>query len=161
MKKTTQSQSESIWRTKACSTGNKDSIETSTSSKRKVILLSDYPSKNPTPELKFNSISNFLSKWEETPEHAAGLSDARQWITESFLSDKDTIKSLRLKKGWSQSHLANEIASSQPHIARIERGTENVTIETCRKLCNALDVDMNTLNQALLNQEFNTKNKAK
>jgi transcriptional regulator with XRE-family HTH domain len=60
---------------------------------------------------------------------------------------------LRLRKGWSQTQLANELGTSQPHIARIERGTENVTIETCRRLCRVLGIDMNRLDAALRRQE--------
>jgi transcriptional regulator with XRE-family HTH domain len=60
---------------------------------------------------------------------------------------------LRLRKGWSQARLAAEIGTSQPHVARIERGTENLAIGTCRKLCAALDIDLNTLDRALRRQE--------
>lgn len=67
--------------------------------------------------------------------------------------DGDTVRTLRLRKGWSQARLAAELGTSQSHIARIERGTENLTIETCRKLSRALRIDLNTLDRALKRQE--------
>ena len=63
------------------------------------------------------------------------------------------MRTLRLRKGWSQSRLAKALETSQSHVARIERGTENLTIETCRKISKALEIDMNTLDQALKRQE--------
>jgi transcriptional regulator with XRE-family HTH domain len=65
----------------------------------------------------------------------------------------DTVKTLRLRRGWSQTQLAEAIGSSQSHVARIERGRENLSIQTCRRLCEALGVDMNTLDAALRRQE--------
>jgi transcriptional regulator with XRE-family HTH domain len=64
-----------------------------------------------------------------------------------------SIRGLRLARGWSQSSLANALKTSQSHVARIERGTENVTIETCRKLCQSLEIDMNALDLILRAQE--------
>jgi transcriptional regulator with XRE-family HTH domain len=69
------------------------------------------------------------------------------------------VRALRLRRGWSQSQLAEAIKTSQSHIARIERGTENVTIQTCRRLCAALGIDMNTLDQALRRQEVIAQSK--
>ena len=63
------------------------------------------------------------------------------------------MRAFRLRKGWSQTRLAEELSTSQSHVARIERGTENLTIETCRKLSTVLGIDLNTLDQALKRQE--------
>jgi transcriptional regulator with XRE-family HTH domain len=68
---------------------------------------------------------------------------------------------LRLRKGWSRTRLAEALRTSQSHVARIERGTENLTIETCRKLAKALDIDLNALDLALRRQEAIAEAKAK
>ena len=47
----------------------------------------------------------------------------------------------------SQADLASAIGMQQPHIARIEKGNNCPTLQTCRRLAAALDVDMNTLNE--------------
>jgi len=63
------------------------------------------------------------------------------------------VHTLRLRKGWSQARLAAELGTSQSYIARIERGKENLTVKTCRKLSWALGIDLNTLDQMLRRQE--------
>lgn len=64
-----------------------------------------------------------------------------------------TFRSRRLALGLSQAKLAELVGTQQPHIARIERGTENLHISTCRRLCVALQVDMNVLDRLLERQE--------
>jgi len=99
------------------------------------------------------AIGDLVNQWEKNEVRRAALEDARRWAAEEFHGeDGETVRTLRLKKGWSQARLAQELSTSQPHIARIERGTENLSIETCRKLCEALEIDMNGLNEALKRQ---------
>lgn len=110
----------------------------------------------PRPEApaKYTSISDLAAEWEQDAQARASLEEGRQWVADAFYrEDGDTVRTLRLRKGWSQSRLAEELSTSQSHVARIERGTENLTIETCRKLSRALGIDLNTLDQALKHQE--------
>lgn len=60
-----------------------------------------------------------------------------------------TLKVLRLSRGMSQAELAVRIGMKQPHIARIERGHNCPTWQTCRRLAEALGVDLNTLDEYL------------
>jgi ribosome-binding protein aMBF1 (putative translation factor) len=114
------------------------------------------------PPVNHKTIDQLVDKWSEDENRRQALNQARHWVAEKFHSeDGDTIRTLRLRKGWSQAQLATELSTSQPHIARIERGTENLPIETCRRLCVALDIDMNALDQALRRQEVLVKTKAK
>lgn len=111
---------------------------------------------------KHISIGNLVSKWEKDDKRRAALEDARKWVADTFHGeDGETVRTMRLRKGWSQARLAQEISTSQSHIARIERGTENIAITTCRRLCSALDIDLNHLNQALVRQEAIAHAKAK
>ncbi|KWE95854.1 hypothetical protein WL80_07235 [Burkholderia ubonensis] len=48
---------------------------------------------------------------------------------------------LRLSKGWSQAQLANEVGTTQAQISKIERGIQNVGIDTIRQLAIALEVE--------------------
>ena len=43
-------------------------------------------------------------------------------------------------KGWSQSRLAQEIGTTQSGVSRLESGQHKVSVETLRRLANALDV---------------------
>lgn len=108
----------------------------------------------PKAPAKHPPIGDLVGQWEQNDKRRAALEEARRWVAETFHGEEgDTVRTLRLRKGWSQARLAKELGTSQPHIARIERGTENLAIETCRKLCIALEIDMNALDQALRRQE--------
>ncbi len=119
--------------------------------------------KHPIKALPKNRrISEIAAEWAQDDQRRKALEDARHWVADTLHNqDGDTIRTLRLRKGWSQSQLAEALSSSQSHVARIERGTENLAIQTCRRLCKALDIDMNTLDQALRRQETITQEKKK
>jgi DNA-binding XRE family transcriptional regulator len=51
------------------------------------------------------------------------------------------IKKARIQKGWSQKDLAEHSGLKQPHISLIEKGKENLTIETLAKIAKVLDID--------------------
>lgn len=100
------------------------------------------------------TVDALVERWSADPHRSAAFSRARRWLADEKTADMgDTVRSLRLRNGLSQAQLAAAIATSQPHIATIERGTENVTIDTCRRLAAALGVDLNTLDLALRRQE--------
>ncbi len=121
-----------------------------------------YATPQPKPPAKHSAIGDLVGQWEKDDKRRVALEDARRWAADTFHGeDGDTVRTLRLRKGWSQSRLAKELGTSQPHIVRIERGTENLVIDTCRRLCGALEVDMNVLDQALRCQEVIAQRKAK
>lgn len=136
---------------------------TATSRNRcQVFSFEDYSTPPPKVPFRHSSIGQLVAEWEQDERGNAALQEGRQWVSDAFYDDDgETVRTLRLRKGWSQTRLADELATSQPHIARIERGTENLTIETCRKLARALEIDLNTLDQALKRQEAVTQARQK
>jgi transcriptional regulator with XRE-family HTH domain len=52
------------------------------------------------------------------------------------------IKELRKSKGFSQEKLAEKAETSPNYLSRIERGTDNPTLDMLIKLANALEVEM-------------------
>lgn len=52
------------------------------------------------------------------------------------------IKELRKSKGLSQEKLAEKAETSPNYLSRMERGTENPTLDMLIKLSNALEVEM-------------------
>jgi len=52
------------------------------------------------------------------------------------------IKELRKSKGLSQEELAEKADTSPNYLSRMERGTENPTLDMLIKLSNALEVEM-------------------
>jgi len=60
-----------------------------------------------------------------------------------------TLKSLRLAAGLSQAQLADAVGTSQPRIARIEAGREEMGLNFARRLAEVLGVDVNTVAEAV------------
>jgi len=51
------------------------------------------------------------------------------------------IKKARIQKGWTQKDLAEQSGFKQPHISLIEKGKENLTIETLTKITKILGIN--------------------
>ena len=81
-------------------------------------------------------------------------SEATQWVHEQFYADAPvTLRTLRIQKGLSQSRMAQLMNSTQPYISRMEAGAENISWDIGRRLAGVLEVDMNTIDAALKNQQ--------
>ena len=129
--------------------------------KCQVYVLDEYTRPTSATPPKHTPIHELIADWEQDGKRRAAMEEARRWAASALHGDKcDTVRTLRLSKGWSQARLAEEMGTSQSHVARIERGTENVAIGTCRRLAMALAVDMNALDQALRRQESFAQAKA-
>ncbi|WP_404377845.1 helix-turn-helix domain-containing protein [Vreelandella aquamarina] len=110
----------------------------------------------------YKDISDIIAKSEQNPARKAALEKARANLAKQHYGDEgQTVRTARLQLGLSQSVLADMINTSQPHIARIEKGTENLTLETMRKLCKALHVNMNQLDEMLHKQKHAWESKKK
>lgn len=119
----------------------------------KVVSLPD-PAVRPATPQGFVAIDDLVAEHERDPSRAAAIAEARRELAEETAAiEGRSIRTRRLELGYSQVRLAELIGSSQSHVARIERGTENVQISTCRRLSVALEVDMNTLDTMLEAQE--------
>lgn len=85
----------------------------------------------------------------ESPANTQALQQGRQWVAARFYADRPSLARLRLQKGWSQAQLAQRSGASQSYIARLEQGKIDPQISTARKIATALEVSVETLNQAL------------
>lgn len=59
------------------------------------------------------------------------------------------IKTARLKRKLTQSQLGAKIGVQKSHISKLENGANNITLETIRKIFNALDFEI-TFNVKML-----------
>lgn len=81
------------------------------------------------------------------------LHDGRGWVAEA-LSDgqPDSLKTLRLRAGYSQAQLAEIIGMKQPNVCEFEAGKRKPNIDTLKKLADALgistDVVLKSINQS-------------
>lgn len=69
------------------------------------------------------------------------------------------LRNLRLKRGWSQSHLAEVVGVSVRTIQRLEQG-DKAGIETALSLASVLDVDVSEINPESINEIEDTKREA-
>jgi len=119
-----------------------------------VVVLEDFTPRQPPVPAKHTTIGQLVADWQTGDQGRAALENGRRWVADALYDQEgETVRALRLRRGWSQTRLAEALGTSQSHIARIERGRENLTIATCRKLASVLEIDLNTLNQALERQE--------
>ncbi|MBK8508949.1 MAG: helix-turn-helix transcriptional regulator [Candidatus Competibacteraceae bacterium] len=128
----------------------------------KIVSISDHPGFKPSSRTNGTNIDDFVAELERDEKLKLALEEGRRWVADTFYADDgDTIRTLRLRKGWSQSRLAEAARTSQSHVARIERGRENLSLRTMRRLCEALEVNMDAFDAALLHQEALVKARAK
>jgi ribosome-binding protein aMBF1 (putative translation factor) len=119
-----------------------------------ILLWEEFHSRDSQIPARHSSINDLASKWEQDEDFRKELEKARHWVADTFYGqEKDTIRTMRLRKGLSQSKLADILGTSQSHVARIENGYADILFDTCRKLCHALEIDMNKLNEAMIQQE--------
>ncbi len=107
------------------------------------------PPEAPIPPA-YRTIDEIVARFDRDPVMQDELLDARRWMADTVLAGKPvTLRTLRLRKGLSQTQLADAIGTQQPHVARIESGQADLRLDTCRRIARALGVDLNTLDQAL------------
>ena len=58
------------------------------------------------------------------------------------------VERLRTEKGWTQAELADAIGSSQSAVHRIEKGTQNISLELVQKIARALGSQILSVNDA-------------
>lgn len=109
----------------------------------------------PRPALPEGSmrLEDFLDTFEARPDIAPHLPAARRELADYFeqQSDRPTLRRLRLKKGLSQKELALLLGTSQAAISDYENRTRKPNEDTIRNLAQSLEVDFNTLMDALAN----------
>jgi DNA-binding XRE family transcriptional regulator len=88
--------------------------------------------------------SRFENKWGKEQ-----LAEARKKFAHEIYSNPKTLPSIRMQAGLSQRDLSEMTGLTQAHIARIESGQTEPGRPVMNKLCVALKIDMNTLNEAL------------
>ena len=107
------------------------------------------------------SIQDLTAERAMDPRKAAALARARKRHSESIGDLPEfALAKLRLHKGLSQSQLAFVMGVSQPYIAKIERGEDDLRASTIRKLALALEMDASTLFGLLETKETKSNDKA-
>src|SRR5678815_724906 len=80
-------------------------------------------------------IGDYVAAEEQSDRRKSDLAQARTTFAEMFLKNEPTtIRTLRLRRGLSQSQLASRMGTSQSHIARIELGRNDPGYDTFHRL---------------------------
>src|SRR5579862_2701937 len=80
----------------------------------------------------------------ESQGYGEGLKEARKSIA-GLLDKKTTLRSLRLHAGLSQEQLASLMETSQPQIARMESGKQDLQLSTLRRFAVVLKIDLHAV----------------
>ncbi len=94
-------------------------------------------------------IDDLVVELEATPKGAKSIAKGREWVAQTFYSDRASLAALRLQHGWSQAELARQVGTSQSYIGRLETGLVDPQLSTIRKIALALDVAVAELVAAL------------
>lgn len=116
------------------------------------VVRLDRSQDRPVPE-GAKVLDTFLDEFLTDPEIAAHLPAARQELADDFrkVGMPVTLRTLRLKKGHSQAEFASLLGTSQAAVSAYEARQRKPNEEMIRKFAEALEVDFNTLMDALAN----------
>jgi DNA-binding XRE family transcriptional regulator len=106
------------------------------------------PKDIPTPP-DFDDIDAVVARSDADVYRQKYLEAARRQIATELAPQVAGLSTLRLRRGWSQKRLADEIGTSQSHIARMELGREDILLSTARRLAKALDVTIEEIDAAI------------
>lgn len=109
----------------------------------------------PTPlSQKNNRFKGLLDRINNDTDLLSDLQDARAWVADTLLNPEgETIRSLRLKKGWSQQDFADRLSTTQAQVARIEKGNTDPRRSTCKKIREVLGITAEKLDEIMERQE--------
>lgn len=120
--------------------------EATTKSKTNVPYIFEALDKPIAPVPGASDIDSFINELvSEDNSFSNTIKSARRDLGEELYTGEITLKSLRLRKGFSQAELAKKIGTSQSHIARIERRPEAIMLTTSIKLAEALGINIGLL----------------
>lgn len=106
------------------------------------VIYREFSTPRPLPLANTVTLDSLLAEFEADPEMSVGMEAARRELAAvAYRDEPDTFSALRLAAGLSQSQLAKLAGTSQPHIARIERGVTDPGTDLIARISKALNVD--------------------
>lgn len=107
-----------------------------------LVLKFDFSAPRPLPLPNSISIGALSKESDADPRKAKFMEQARKRLADTLYADEsETLSAFRLMAGLSQAQLADRAATSQPHIARIERGQTDPSTELIARIAKALGMD--------------------
>lgn len=105
------------------------------------VIYGEFTAARPLPLANTRSLGAIMAQLQGVEGVAAALPDARRRVGAALYGEgATTLAALRLRAGMSQAQLAEKAGSSQPHIARIERGQNDPSTDLIVRIAEALGV---------------------
>ncbi len=98
----------------------------------------------------FVDIDTLVDEHERDPVRKAHIEAGRRNVAQHYYANASGLAALRMRRGWSQRTLAEAAGMKQPHIARLERGQNDPSLDTIRRLAEALEIPPEALVRELL-----------
>lgn len=106
------------------------------------VLYREFSPSRPLSLANTVGLESLLAEFESDPAMSEDMAQARRQLATTIYQDEpETLSALRLAAGLSQAQLAKLVQTSQPHIARIERGTTDPGTEMIARIASALGID--------------------
>lgn len=122
-----------------------------------LVIYREFAAPRPVSLPNTISLESLSKEYDNDPEKLSRLSAARKNLSKVIYDDdQETLSYLRLAAGLSQQQLAEKVGTSQPHIARIERGQHDPSTGLISRIAKALNVDEGLTFRAIRNQ-LNTR----
>lgn len=111
------------------------------------------------PRQASQDIDDFLAEiCAEDPRLEATISEGTKWVAESFYQGQPaSFKKMRMTAGFTQAQLASSIGTSQPYIAKLERGEVSAGMDVIGRVAKALAMEPKEV-FAMLYAEYEKKN---
>lgn len=117
------------------------------------VLYREFSTSRPLPLPHTISLDSLVSEFESDSEMAKHMVKARRDIAATLYADEpETLSALRLAAGLSQAQLAARADTTQPYIARIERGQTDPGTDIIARIAQALGADEAHTFRAIRNQ---------
>ncbi len=117
------------------------------------IVYREFGAARPLPLLNTTSLASLLNEFEAEPEMSAHLAEARRGLSVDLYADEpETLSAMRLAAGLSQAQLAIRAQTTQPYIARIERGQADPGTDMIARIAGALGAEADLAFRAIRNQ---------
>lgn len=113
----------------------------------------EFSAPRPLPQPGSVNVDALVKEAEADTTKASYMQQARKRLAATLYADEpETLSALRLVAGYSQAQLADKASTSQPHIARIERGQTDPGTDMVARIAKALGVDEMRVYRAIRKQ---------
>jgi DNA-binding XRE family transcriptional regulator len=120
------------------------------------LIVCEFSASRPVPLANTRSLSDVVAEFAQNADVAEKLPAARRRVGQTlFGNELSSLAAMRLNAGLSQAGLAVKAETSQPHIARIEKGQTDPGTDLIVRVANALGVEPSRVFDAVCAQRSN------